>query len=308
MRKDDAFLLSDDKLRERMKHTAGTIIAKRDHAGNLTGYCSLQPSLRTGKRLALCLDGPYVINTAASPEGLAAEILASAIGSYSRGEVNLADILEIYDGDILAAEKLSDHEVFIEALALSEWQLHQLVHSGFQYSHSFIDMACQEPSRYVKNEETLYGEYKVSIATPSEYPSLFLLLNKCFEHDKTQVVINRKYYEKFQIETGMGPSCFVLFQIKYVDRPIAFRLLIKDGDEDIGTGGYLGGIGVDPQFRGLGLAKLLMNESFRYCSTAQIEPLSLSVLTSNHIAIGLNKRFGFVEVGKAREYYSHKVS
>jgi diaminopimelate decarboxylase len=58
------------------------------------------------------------------------------------------------------------------------------------------------------------------------------------------------------------------------------------------------GIAVSADRRGLGIGRALMAEAFRWARSAGVEKIMLSVYPTNHAAIALYRRFGFVEEGR----------
>ena len=62
-------------------------------------------------------------------------------------------------------------------------------------------------------------------------------------------------------------------------------------------------IGVDPEHRGKGYAKTLMEHMLEVCSSKGVKIYSLEVRVSNQAAISLYQRFGFIQVGLRKAYY-----
>ena len=58
------------------------------------------------------------------------------------------------------------------------------------------------------------------------------------------------------------------------------------------------GIAVSADRRGQGIGRALMAEAFRWARSSGVEKIMLSVYPHNHAAIGLYRRFGFVEEGR----------
>jgi diaminopimelate decarboxylase len=58
------------------------------------------------------------------------------------------------------------------------------------------------------------------------------------------------------------------------------------------------GIAVSADRRGRGVGRALMAEAFRWAKSSGVEKIMLSVYPHNHAAIGLYRRFGFVEEGR----------
>lgn len=62
-------------------------------------------------------------------------------------------------------------------------------------------------------------------------------------------------------------------------------------------------LGVDPDHRGQGYGKALLEHMFDVCSSKKVTNYSLEVRVSNRAAISLYKRYGFVQVGLRKAYY-----
>ena len=58
------------------------------------------------------------------------------------------------------------------------------------------------------------------------------------------------------------------------------------------------GIAVSADHRGRGIGRALMAEAFRWARSSGVEKIMLSVYPHNDAAIGLYRRFGFVEEGR----------
>ncbi len=60
---------------------------------------------------------------------------------------------------------------------------------------------------------------------------------------------------------------------------------------------------VDPQYRGQGIGRALVNEAIRYCREGGSVKLMLEVRKSNSVAIKLYESFGFIPVGVSKNHY-----
>jgi ribosomal-protein-alanine N-acetyltransferase len=68
--------------------------------------------------------------------------------------------------------------------------------------------------------------------------------------------------------------------------------------------GHITNIAVDPAFRRLGLASLLLEDLIAYAKAQGIQALTLEVRVSNTPAISLYEGKGFKVEGRRRKYYS----
>ncbi len=76
---------------------------------------------------------------------------------------------------------------------------------------------------------------------------------------------------------------------------VIFYISIDEGD--------IARIAVSPQMRRMGIADQLMEDLFHYCQNLKIGHILLEVRESNHSAIGLYEKYGFVSIGVRKAYY-----
>ena len=69
----------------------------------------------------------------------------------------------------------------------------------------------------------------------------------------------------------------------------------------------LGNIAVARQYQGRFVARALLEATIKACRKRKVSFLFLEVRSSNRRAIELYKRYGFVQIGIRRGYYSHPV-
>ena len=95
------------------------------------------------------------------------------------------------------------------------------------------------------------------------------------------------------------------------ENPFGYYVVLKEQDQ---ITAYLGlwmdeeraqitTIGVDPEHRGKGYAKKLMEHMLEACSSKGVKIYSLEVRVSNQSAISLYERYGFKQVGLRKAYY-----
>ncbi|KYH32426.1 protease synthase and sporulation negative regulatory protein PAI 1 [Clostridium tepidiprofundi DSM 19306] len=86
--------------------------------------------------------------------------------------------------------------------------------------------------------------------------------------------------------------------IKHKNKIIGFAGIWIIVDE-----GHITNIAVHPEFRGIGLGNILMDELIKLCLRNNINAITLEVRKSNIVAQNLYKKFGFVEEGIRKKYY-----
>jgi [ribosomal protein S18]-alanine N-acetyltransferase len=69
--------------------------------------------------------------------------------------------------------------------------------------------------------------------------------------------------------------------------------------------GHIMNVAVDPDLRGCGVGRMLVQRVLDDCSDAGASFVSLEVRESNLSAISLYRKMGFVEVGKRKRYYEN---
>jgi len=69
--------------------------------------------------------------------------------------------------------------------------------------------------------------------------------------------------------------------------------------------GHILNVAVDPELRGSGVGRLLVQQVLDDCRAADASFVSLEVRVSNHAAISLYQSMGFVETGRRKRYYEN---
>lgn len=69
--------------------------------------------------------------------------------------------------------------------------------------------------------------------------------------------------------------------------------------------GHITNLAVHPDFRGRGVAKILLVKAIGECYEDKIKYLTLEVRASNKNAIGLYENFGFKSLGVRKKYYQN---
>ena len=62
-------------------------------------------------------------------------------------------------------------------------------------------------------------------------------------------------------------------------------------------------IAVHPDYKGIGLSKILMTYLDKLCLDNQVEESTLEVRVSNEVAISLYEKYGFIKKGLRKDYY-----
>lgn len=97
-----------------------------------------------------------------------------------------------------------------------------------------------------------------------------------------------------------------------IDNKQAIYLVALKDDEVIGYAGvwvildegHITNIAVHPEFRGIGVASLILDSLIGACKDKSVEHMTLEVRKSNIAAINLYKNFGFIEEGIRKKYYA----
>ncbi|MBE7092682.1 MAG: ribosomal-protein-alanine N-acetyltransferase [Clostridiales bacterium] len=99
---------------------------------------------------------------------------------------------------------------------------------------------------------------------------------------------------------------------KEINNPLSTICVITVNDEVVAYGGFwkildegdINNIAVKKEYRGKGFGKMLMNALTEEAKEQNIKAMTLEVRVSNKSAIELYKKFGFVEAGVRKKYYS----
>ena len=101
------------------------------------------------------------------------------------------------------------------------------------------------------------------------------------------------------------------FYKEVVENTLAEYLVLTLFDEVIGYGGmwlimdeiHITNIAVAPEHRGKGYSSVLVAALVQFGKEKRFNHMTLEVRVSNHVAISLYEKFGFVGVGKRPKYY-----
>lgn len=67
---------------------------------------------------------------------------------------------------------------------------------------------------------------------------------------------------------------------------------------------HITNIAVHPEFRGVGIGNILMQDMIKTAKSNGVVNMTLEVRTGNAVALNLYKKYGFVEVAVRKKYYA----
>jgi len=114
-------------------------------------------------------------------------------------------------------------------------------------------------------------------------------LNKVVELEKS---ISGKTYSSI----GTNNLSFALFDKEEVIGTISFQIVIDEADVLYFC--------IDKNYRGLGLSKILFNDSLEFLKKKNIKTIFLEVSNLNLVAYNLYKKLDFIEISRREKYYS----
>lgn len=92
------------------------------------------------------------------------------------------------------------------------------------------------------------------------------------------------------------------FLVAKINNELVGYIIIRYIDDE----GYILNIAVHPEFRSLGIGKLLMKQVLEIANKLKLKNIYLEVRESNIIAKKLYHNLGFIEVGKRKRYYDNE--
>ena len=132
-------------------------------------------------------------------------------------------------------------------------------------------------------------DISIKDAHPEDIPKIAEIERLCFTTPWSE--------EAFASQLTSNP----VFKVLTVDGEIAGYAVI---DTQILPESELFNIAVSPEYRGKGLSKLLMDSALADARKLGAETVLLEVRASNAAAIGLYEKYGFVQNGVRKGYYS----
>ena len=116
---------------------------------------------------------------------------------------------------------------------------------------------------------------------------------------------------EIEVQSFRTPWSIDAFQKEMTENALAEYIVLEFENQIIGFGGmwlimdeiHITNIAVAPAFRGKGYSKVLVAALVEFGQTEGFKHMTLEVRVSNHTAIGLYEKFGFVSVGKRPKYY-----
>ena len=93
--------------------------------------------------------------------------------------------------------------------------------------------------------------------------------------------------------------------------PISYYLVALENEKVLGyigmwhvmDEGHILNVAIDTPYRNLKIGSILLKELLDYCKEIGIERVTLEVREHNEPALGLYKKFGFIEMGLRKNYY-----
>lgn len=126
------------------------------------------------------------------------------------------------------------------------------------------------------------------------------------EADLAQVIeIERKSFphpwqQQHFLDELHSPHAFPLSAFAPSGRLLGYICPMQIIDE-----GHILDVAVDPEIRGCGVGRLLVEKVLEECRTGGASFVSLEVRESNGTAIGLYEKMGFIAVGRRKRYYEN---
>lgn len=137
-------------------------------------------------------------------------------------------------------------------------------------------------------DDGFFDEIKIGVATPEDIADIANIEKACFSCPWSGNAIR---------ESMTAGTAFYTARIK--NKIVGYMGLSKIAGE-----GYVTNIAVPPEYRRKGIGKALLQYVINDCEN-QLEFISLEVRVSNGAAISLYNKFGFVEAGRRRRFYTH---
>lgn len=136
-------------------------------------------------------------------------------------------------------------------------------------------------------------ENNISIqdATLNDLESIFVI-----EQDTIDVPWNKQSIEEYIKRED------VVFRVLFLEKKlIGYYSFSKIFDE-----GNINNIAVDKYYQSKGFGKMLIEDMLNMTKKYNINALTLEVADNNNRAIGLYKKYGFIEEGRRKKYYNNK--
>ena len=133
-----------------------------------------------------------------------------------------------------------------------------------------------------------FDEITIGVATPEDIAYIANIEKACFSCPWSHNAI---------LESMTAGTAFYIARI---DNKIAAYM----GLSKIAGEGYVTNIAVLPEYRRKGVGKTLLQYVINDCEN-ELEFISLEVRVSNDTAISLYNKFGFIEAGRRKRFYTH---
>ena len=132
-------------------------------------------------------------------------------------------------------------------------------------------------------------EINVRFYTDADAPFIAELEKECFSDPWSQNAV---------IEAAKYGTIFLVAE--YQNKIIGYLGMKPVLDE-----GYISNVAVTSEARGMGFGSALLQKLTLYAKENGIKTISLEVRPSNTPAIALYEKFGYKQVGRRRNFYSH---
>ena len=132
-------------------------------------------------------------------------------------------------------------------------------------------------------------DYKIKKLRKRHIPEVAIIEQQCFPDpwSEESLELERKY--KYAI-------CLVAVQNKTVVGYCNFRHIVNEG--------HINNIAVSPAHQNKGVASMLLDKIIYFANKKRLIGLTLEVRVSNIPAISLYKKYGFIQEGYRKNYYS----
>lgn len=144
---------------------------------------------------------------------------------------------------------------------------------------------------YLLNMAEIVTEITICPMTAADIDQILAIEKKSFPHP---------WLRQHFIDELNSPHAFPLSAFEPSGRLIGYICPMQLLDE-----GHILDVAVDPDLRGGGVGRLLVEQVIKDCRAAGAEFVSLEVRESNLSAISLYKKIGFAETGRRKRYYEN---
>ena len=155
----------------------------------------------------------------------------------------------------------------------------------------FVPQGLAEPEEIIPAPATAYSVRSLTIENLPEVLSLNI---RCFR--------NGDNYTKHTFEYLLGEPRTLSYRVVTPKEELVGFAFIMVNDNNAA---HLTTIGVAPEHRGRGLAKLMLDHIERSLREKEVGTIMLEVRVANEVAINLYRRFGYTVVQRVAKYYNN---